>query len=266
MSAAMRGLRQASPEFVLSEVGGVESYGSFHVRSVGGRPLMEAKLFRSRDIGSITEYEAGFLAYELGIRLVYDLRNPWERELSPFPSNACAMEAVPLADSPCRRKKDAARRLVAGGIGEYGRPEERMRANYRRYVCEYPAIGDALRKMARTSLPSLVHCVHGKDRTGVTCATVLRIAGFHSDDIMEDYLASNALNASEALRERELLGRGMTRSELAILDSFLEARPSYLEAFFDEASRVYGSFDRYVNAGLGLGDADREALTKFLVD
>ena len=34
--------------------------------------------------------------------------------------------------------------------------------------------------------------------------------------------------------------------------SFLEARESYLEAFFDEAVKRYGSFEAYVLRGLTL--------------
>ena len=36
------------------------------------------------------------------------------------------------------------------------------------------------------------------------------------------------------------------------LRSFLEARPAYLHAFFDEVDRVYGSFSAYVSDGLRL--------------
>lgn len=43
-------------------------------------------------------------------------------------------------------------------------------------------------------LPMLVHCVAGKDRTGVFIALVHRLLGVHPDDIMQDYLLSLDVN------------------------------------------------------------------------
>ena len=72
-------------------------------------------------------------------------------------------KTIALEPAEERRKKDADKRLVAGVIGAYGAPEERMCENYRRYVREYPLIGQALRSMAAEGTPALAHCVNGKD-------------------------------------------------------------------------------------------------------
>ena len=69
---------------------------------------------------------------------------------------------------------------------------------------------------------------------------------------MADYLTTNAINAQAIEREAADLSQGMTVEEHAILMSFLEARESYLEAFFDEAVKRYGSFEAYVLRGLKL--------------
>lgn len=53
---------------------------------------------------------------------------------------------------------------------------------------------------------------------------------------------------------------GMTLYEEQILRSFLEARPVYLRAFFDEVDRAYGSFGAYVSGGLRLTPAQCENL------
>jgi protein-tyrosine phosphatase len=43
-------------------------------------------------------------------------------------------------------------------------------------------------------------------------------------------------------------------------------RRAYLQAGFDQVERTYGSFDAYLRKGLGLTDADLEALrTRYLV-
>ena len=84
--------------------------------------------------------------------------------------------------------------------------------------------------------------VNGKDRTGVLCAKLLRATGAAEAAIMEDYLRVNADHADLIAEEAAHLDGGMTDHERAILLSFLEARPAYLRAYFDEIDRLYGSF------------------------
>lgn len=239
-------------------------FGSARVRSIGGGALGGGCLFRSRELVDITADDAVFMARSLGITTIYDMRTRREVASHPEPY-LVGTKTVALEPSEERRKKDADKRLVAGVIGAYGKPEERMRQNYRRYVREYPLIGQALRSMASEGTPALVHCVNGKDRTGVLAAVLLKVARFDDDAVMEDYLRVNIDHADLIAEEAERLGAGMTKDERAILMSFLEARPSYLESFFDETVQVYGSFERYVRDGLRLSESHIERLHALLV-
>lgn len=241
----------------------VEVLGAARVRAVGGGPLAGARLFRSCELVGIGPEEASLIVGALGVRSIYDIRNQWEVAAHAEPCLVGA-KTVALEPSTERRSKDASKRLVAGVIGAYGAPEERMAANYRRYVREYPLIGGALRAIAAEGVPALVHCVNGKDRTGVLCAVLMRASGAHPDDVMADYLATNAVNAKQIEREAAELGEGMDDGERAILLSFLEARPAYLHAFFDEVDDAFGSFERYVSDGLRLAPAQRDRLAAML--
>ena len=230
---------------------GVASFGGIRLRAIDGGPLEGARLFRSASLSRITEHEAAFVVGGLGVRSIYDLRNRWEVASSPEPRIVGA-KTLAFEPSTDRGRSDASRRLVAGVIGEYGRPEERMICNYRRYAREFPLMGTVLRTMAAERLPALVHCEHGKDRTGVLCAVLQRIAGCPEDDIMAAYLATNEANAETTAHETAQLSQGMSDDERAVLASFLEARPTYLRAFFDEVEGCVGGFPAYVRDALRL--------------
>ena len=74
------------------------------------------------------------------------------------------------------------------------------------------------------------------------------------------YLRVNADHADLIAEEAAHLDGGMTDHERAILLSFLEARPAYLRAYFDEIDRLYGSFAAYMREGLHLTGEAVESL------
>ena len=230
---------------------GASVWGSIALRPVGHGGLEHATLCRSRELTDITAQEALVLANRLGVRSVYDVRGSHEVATTPEP-RLSGMRMLAVAPAEGTRRRDANKRLVAGVIGEYGAPGERMRHNYRRYASDYPLIGTVLRSIAAQGTPALVHCKNGKDRTGVLCAVAQRIAGFGRDEIMADYLQTNSVNAALVAQEEAQLSPGMTELEHEMLMSFLEAREEYLDAFFDEAAAQHGSFEAYVRDGLRL--------------
>ncbi len=50
------------------------------------------------------------------------------------------------------------------------------------------------------NFPVLIHCTHGKDRTGLTVALLLACVGVEEQDIIADYVASEALGGTELAR------------------------------------------------------------------
>ena len=97
-------------------------FGSFRIRAIGGGPLRGARLFRSCELAGINAEEASFLVNDLHIASIYDIRNQWEVAANQEPY-LVGTKMVALEPSTEHRRKDAQSRLVAGVIGEYGKPE-----------------------------------------------------------------------------------------------------------------------------------------------
>eukprot|EP00884_Botryococcus_braunii_P006820 jgi/Botrbrau1/16139/Bobra.0349s0001.1 len=59
-----------------------------------------------------------------------------------------------------------------------------------------------------TAFPVLIHCIHGKDRTGIIVMLLLLLCGVTPDLILEDYIRSEAVLKESRLHERlDLDGR-----------------------------------------------------------
>jgi protein-tyrosine phosphatase len=108
------------------------------------------------------------------------------------------------------------------------------------------------------SAPVVVHCVAGKDRTGVVCALTLSLLGVADVDIAEDY----ALSAAAADR----FTRRMRQAEpdaLEVPGQFIASPVGAMLLFLRELRQQYGSTERYAaEAGVSASqiDAMREHL------
>jgi hypothetical protein len=152
-------------------------------RSADGRSVRWRRLFRSDDLSRLRADEADrFLG--LGIRTVVDLRRPHEiaEDGRILPLDGCAYHHVHLTHPawPSREFVDTA---------------ERAEYVLERYleIADVAAdgVGRALRLTADAqAAPLVVHCIAGKDRTGVVSALTLALLGVPDEDIADDYTMS----------------------------------------------------------------------------
>jgi protein-tyrosine phosphatase len=129
---------------------------------------------------------------------------------------------------------------IAAGppTGGLSAPDPNTQAEFRAYVGNAEArqsFGAGLRVLAAApERPFLWHCNSGTYRTGWATAVLLTALGVAKGAVYEDFLLSNvAFGGTFAFAE-------------------------YLDAAFDEATRVFGSFDAYLDHGLGV-DQDAQA-------
>ncbi|ORX90892.1 hypothetical protein K493DRAFT_287477 [Basidiobolus meristosporus CBS 931.73] len=98
--------------------------------------------------------------------------------------------------------------------------------------------------------PILVHCTHGKDRTGLITALVLMILGVEDDVIIRDYSKSREQleGIAEAL-SKEVGAAGVS-------PNFLESNPEVMADTLSYIRNKYGGINEYLD-GIGFGEAKR---------
>jgi protein tyrosine/serine phosphatase len=160
--------------------------GAFNFRDIGGytghdgRTVRWRRVFRSDAVHRIAPAELP----ALGVRTVIDLRRPYEVERDGRVADYPGLDYRHIhPDHPEWVAADAETAL------------DRFIADRYRELADLgtAGIGAALKLIANPeAAPLVVHCVAGKDRTGVVCALTLALLGVSDDDVAEDYALSTA--------------------------------------------------------------------------
>lgn len=155
--------------------------GCVNVRDLGGLPLEDGGetafgvCVRSDTIRVLTP--AGWQALaEYGVLVAVDLRADFE------------VAADPPGDVPIEVRHLAVNGDELEAVREWRTMHEAYRALLARFGREFAA---AITTVARADEPVVVHCHGGRDRTGLTCGMMLRLAGVPLDAIAADHALSD---------------------------------------------------------------------------
>jgi protein-tyrosine phosphatase len=191
------------------------------------------------------------LLRSLGVVTALDLREPAERELDP----------ADLADSPLR----LAFQPILGGDFRL-QPEMTLEEVYAQVLAERgDNLTEAVRLLARPeSLPAIVFCSAGKDRTGLVTALLLGALGVSDDQIVADYTLTerNMNGAFRARVYRRAQAAGISEQELAVK---LGAPPKLMWTTLAWLRSQYGGATGYLRAH-GMTNAELEWLRVALVE
>lgn len=208
-------------------------------RGLGGRTVRWRRLFRSDSLAGLTEHDRDTFQ-ALGVRTVIDLRNDEEvAEQGTVPAwDGLTRQHLPpphldWTAAPNRHGDDVQQYLVDRYVG----------------LCEDGATSlvRVLAALAEPAhAPAVVHCVAGKDRTGVVCALTLALLGVADDDIDADYTLSTRNN----LRYIEWLQRNGKPD--AVMRPWFHSVPGTMVQLLERLRQRHGSIEKYaVSAGLG---------------
>lgn len=250
----------------LSAVHNFRDYGGYAVR--GGGKVKSGVLFRSGEHGGATDDDLAIIE-GLDLAHVIDLRGNSERRANPcrrpegFSANILFFDGETAGLAPhVEAAKDALDADAAHAAMERLYAQLPTRDNLiwimRRYF-------DAL---ASGEGASVVHCLAGKDRTGMAVDLLHHALGVHPDDAMEDYLLTNTAGNLDA---RVAAGAKAVRAKYGAVDDatirvLMGVDARYLHAARKSVEEAHGSLDVFLADVLGVDDAKRAALRLHLVD
>ncbi|MEU8260671.1 tyrosine-protein phosphatase [Micromonospora sp. NPDC048999] len=231
----------------------------FNFRDVGGltghdgRSVRRSRLYRSDSLHRIDETDrTAFTA--LGIRTVIDLRRH---------SEVARDGRVPAYDGLRYRHIHPEHRAWAEQLYVPGTSLTRYLADRYADLARTGTAGlaEAIGLIADSAnAPVVVHCVAGKDRTGIVCGLALAVLGVSDDDIAADY----ALSTEASARFSAWVAATMPEAE-ELPPPFLASPTEAMLLFLTELREGYGSVEGYLRHA-GLTDAQLAALRAHLLD
>jgi protein-tyrosine phosphatase len=228
--------------------------GASNFRDLGGYPTHDGRMvrwrqiFRSNHLGHLTETDIEVLR-GLGLKSAFDFRGTEERMAA-----ACGLEEITVHSLPIEPTvvAELRARLATGSLSPAAAADV-MRGSYRSYVHHNtPRFRALFAHLLEDRAPLVIHCTAGKDRTGFACALILHTLGVADDVIAEDYLLTNRFYRRDPLASSDLPDD--------VRQSIGSVEASFLAAGFEAIDADYGSLDRYLSDGLGLGAGERANL------
>ena len=232
--------------------------GCLNVRDLGGHRTTDGaetrygEIVRADSVRQLTD--AGWrAAVDYGVRTVVDLRMDAELEADPpaelpvdvlhfpfFYEDEAAFAEVEAASAAAADNATATRDVYLVFL-------ERFRTN----------VAAAFAAVARAPEGAVVvHCMGGKDRTGLLAALLLKVAGVDDEQIASDYALSE-----QRLRPRHetWIAEAGTEAERERVRRIIATPAESMLGVLTELERRYGGVDGYLRAG-GVGDEELELL------
>jgi protein-tyrosine phosphatase len=230
--------------------------GCLNVRDLGGHRTRDGgetrygAVVRADSIRQLTEAGWG-AAVDYGVRTVVDLRMDRELQADPPAELPVRVVHVPVLEDDDEAFAEV--EAVARAAPDYAAA---TRDVYLVFLERFHKnVAAAIAAVARAPEGGVVvHCVGGKDRTGLVTAFLLHLAGVDKEQIAADYAESE-----ERLRPRHdvWLAEAGTEAEREHIRRIAATPAESMVGVLEELERRYGSIQGYLRAA-GLTDADLE--------
>lgn len=240
-----------------------------------GQVIAHGMLYRSAnlELERSDEYEVAFQEDNiaqfraLGIGTIIDLRTPQEELVSPsgWPKATGATRiSVPIFDGVAGSSTDIMGDLFSGKLSVVT-PEDLGAMYVTSLKYRASAYGLAVTSIAEAeSLPVLVHCASGKDRTGLVVAVLLASLGSTRQEIVEDYQQTGLYRKDRIVKYLPALEiRGINPDDVR---AFFETPAEAINMALDFVEAEFGSAERYLMDGAKVSQVAMASLrTRFLI-
>lgn len=236
-----------------------------------GRVVRSGRVYRSGMLGAATDDDLATLE-ALGVCTVIDLRTQPEVEsfgVDRLPGFASVVRLpIPTAGADPLMVK-------AMEAGQFPVLPDLAEVNRGYVIHDAERIGDVLELLSEpANHPVVIHCLGGKDRTGVVSALLLAILGVPWATVRYDYLRSNEFYKGTMDDPRDSLSRAMEvrlehPPDFGDEDSkrdFFVLQPAYIDVVLDEMTKDHQSIADFVRDRIGISDATCERLRNGLLE
>jgi protein-tyrosine phosphatase len=242
--------------------------GCLNVRDLGGLPTGDGSetrygsVVRADSVRQLSD-EGWRALVEYGVRTVLDLRGDHERGDDPPGDLPVEVVHIPFMEANEAEWDEIAEELEQATSSA---PDDATatRDTYLIFLERFKAnVAASLRVVAAAPEGAVVvHCVGGKDRTGLLSAFLLHLAGVADEQIAADYALSEERLSS---RHEAWFASAESEEELERLRRIAQSPAAALRGVFAELERRYGSVEGYLREA-GLSDAELELLRTRLRD
>ena len=228
--------------------------GLLNARDLGGHPTEDGSetrwgsVVRADSVRLLTK-EGWQAVVDYGVRTIVDLRS--DEELAADPPAELPLVAVHVPFFDDREDVFEEVEAVSSRAADHA---EATREVYLIFLEHFRRnVASAIRAVARAPEGVVViHCHGGKDRTGLTAAFLLRLAGVGIEEIAADYALSE-----ERLRTRheQWFADAPDEATLERLHRIAATPAESMVGVLEEIERRYGGVDGYLRAG-GVTDSE----------
>ena len=247
---------------------GIQNFRDFGGYLARGGRLHPQRFYRSAHLGEATDADIAMLG-DFDFAHVVDLRRPAERARNPsrlpssFSGNILSSDQGPEGHAP---------HLAFVGRALTSADAQQIMENFYADAVFDPVQADLARQHFRHLADGegrvLIHCAAGKDRTGCLVALTQASVGVHDDDILEDYLRTNAaMRIDTRLPELTRVLTDIYAQDLNehVVRSFLFVDERYLAKSLRTIRDRSGTIDQYFRDYLGIDSAQLARIEARLV-
>jgi len=238
-----------------------------------GRRVKWGRVYRSGVMQGLTDADYDYLS-GLGIQVVCDLRTAEERRAEPTKWRAGEIDYQTFSDP----EEEADANPLVQVFSDPDVTSEMVTAMMTELYSgileqQAPAYTAMFDELANGDLPLAFNCSAGKDRAGVGAALILTALGVPRETVVDDYALSEQVvdySAEFELGNEEIDPESpyafLAQLPPELVAPLMRSDPAYIAAVFEEIEAEHGSAIAFIQAELGVEDAELAQIRERLLE